>query len=241
MHKIDRYIICNESCLYSSNNSNIYYGYDETNINIEVAIKIVNLNSYNADKINIIKKYIDLNINDNNNVIKYYGYFFLKNHFYIVMELCDIFNLSEINIINNIPLQQQLYNDLVNGIYHLYKNKIIHCNINPSKILYSNNSKSFKISCFETVFFIDFWTNNLINTEKYKEYVSNELINNLPFNYKTDIFSFGKIIKNFTNINNTKINDSFTNNINERISITELLNDNDIDYNYFNDFLIQYT
>jgi serine/threonine protein kinase len=97
----------------------------------------------------------------------------------------------------NMPLKMsaQIFRDILLTVEFIHKNDIIHADLNPNNILIKGDIESLK---YVNIVVVDF-NSSTLGTKPFKpdvgtrEYVSPELILDMPFTQKTDIWSLGCI------------------------------------------------
>ena len=82
----------------------------------------------------------------------------------------------------NLSLKIKILKEIIEGIYYLHQNDIIHGNLKPSKILLANNNSIRIIKNFSL-------KENEVNNYSSPEFIINNLLN-----FKNDIWSFGCLI-----------------------------------------------
>lgn len=113
-----------------------------------IAIKKIKTNNIINEEIYIMYKIMKIN-NICNNIIKCIDIIEELNYIYIIMEYCIDGDLS--NIIGN-PIKENIvkyyFGQLVNALFYLNKNNIIHRDIKPKNILLKNNKKDLVLCDF---------------------------------------------------------------------------------------------
>ena len=156
-HKIyDIYEIYLNKIIGKGSYSNIYMGriIDKKIISAKsltsdiIAIKKIQTNKMINDEIDIMQKIMKIG-NICNNIIKCIDIIEELNYIYIIMEYCIDGDLS--NIIGK-PIKENIvkyyFSQLVNALYYLNKNNIIHRDIKPKNILLKNNKKDLVLCDF---------------------------------------------------------------------------------------------
>ena len=157
------------------------------------------------DEIEIINKL------ESPHIINCYGYFIEGNRYYIIMEYLNNGDLRQYidaykNMKKPIPEEElwKLLYQCISGLVNIHKNRIIHRNIKPSNI-YFTDKKTIKIGDFSSsankvnkkkvykslIPLTQITQNRLMNESR--EYLSPEIINELPYGYKVDVYSMGCI------------------------------------------------
>ena len=222
--------------------SKVYKGFHNKTKNIVAIKKIKNKNineKYIEREINIISKL------DHPNIIKMYEVISNKKYHYLVLEYCNMGDLStylEKNLLNEFS-SKKIFIQLVEGLKYLYKNQIMHRDLKPQNILLKNDIEV-KISDFG---FANFY-NNLDQTicgSPY--YMAPEILTHKKYTNKADLWSLGIILYQMlvgklpyqsgsinellNEINSKQI--SLPPNINITLECNNLLNSLlEIDYNY---------
>ena len=156
-HKIyDIYEIYLNKIIGKGSYSNIYMGrIIDKKIILEkslpsdiIAIKKIQTNKMITDEIDIMQKIMKIS-NMCNNIIKCIDIIEELNYIYIIMEYCIDGDLS--NIIGK-PIKENIvkyyFKQLVNALFYLNKNNIIHRDIKPKNILLKNNKKDLVLCDF---------------------------------------------------------------------------------------------
>ena len=147
-----------------------------------------------VSKEDISKEFENLKKLDNLNVTKYYKYFFENNNLYIIYEYVDNNDINtfiegyksfnrpiETNTLWNIFMQ------CISALKYIHSQKIIHNNIKLENVFMTEN-KTIKLGDFRFSFLAK---NSLLN--RLKTYHSPEMLNNLHFDEKTDIYAMGVV------------------------------------------------
>ncbi len=113
-----------------------------------IAIKKIQTNKMINDEIDVMQKIMKIS-NICNNIIKCIDVIEELNYIYIIMEYCIDGDLS--NIIGE-PIKENIvkyyFGQLVNALFYLNKNNIIHRDIKPKNILLKNNRKDLVLCDF---------------------------------------------------------------------------------------------
>jgi len=158
---------------------------------------------YSKDEIEIINKL------ESPHIIKCYGYFIEGEKYYIILEYFNNGDLRRYidaykNMKKPIPEEElwKLFYQCMSGLVYIHQNHIIHRNIKPST-LYLTDKKTIKIGDFDLSANKknkEKDNNNLIQiTEISRKKLKNEsilnispeIINDLGYNYNTDVYSMG--------------------------------------------------
>lgn len=194
---INTYYYNNKKIIGRGKYSNVYTGIIE-NTNEHIAIKKICLNKITKDDEIVVDReiatiHILMTIEQNNNILKYYDIIRKNNYVYIIMELCTNGNLTSI-LINPIKEKYVKYYfaQIVNGLYWIHKNGIIHNDIKPDNILITDNYKTLKIC--------DFGFSNTVNNKDDNIicgtpiYMAPEILKYKNSYKKSDIWSLGVIL-----------------------------------------------
>ena len=134
--------------------------------------------------------------------IKIYEYFeFPENIFHIITEnyICDLSDLIKSQLNKKVYLSEHLiisfFTQILNGIKSLHDKNILHRNINPSNIVFTSN-KTVKISnsnFLRSLFNMNERSITFISNS-WREYMSPEMIMNIPYSFKNDIWALGVLL-----------------------------------------------
>ena len=174
-----------------------------------IVYRVVNKKDNKKYALKIINNHKDLKINidilkeiKNENIIKYYDYFFLKENtfdeiqrLYIIMEYCkykDLRQYIEKHKNNNELIDEKeiilIISEICNGLKEIHNKNIIHRDLKPENIFISENFK-IKIGDFGIVKNYNSYTKDTF------AYMAPEMLQEKPkCNTKVDIWSFGCII-----------------------------------------------
>ena len=175
------------------------------------------------------------NIN-HKNIVKFYGFFEDNNIYYLVFEfaqngsLNDYIDKYKSKFYCNqevTPLNEnfviRIFKDVLDGLKYLHSNNILHRDIKPDNILLDENMNAkiadFGISALYNINNRYNYNNNnenilFMNNTRIgcKDYISPEIIQGRPYDYKTDIFSLGLTIFYIMSFNlpfyNKKVDDN---------------------------------
>ena len=191
----------------SIKNSN---GIPEPIICIEKEININKIsNEINYSKEKLEKEIKLINSFPSNYFLKIFEYFqYPENVFHIITEnyQSDLSELIKQQITKKIFFSENIiisiFTQIFNGIKYLHDLNILHRNINPSNIvLISNKTVKISISNFflrslfnENERSITFVNNN------YLEYMSPEMVMNIPYSFKNDIWALGVLLFNMMSL-----------------------------------------
>ena len=139
---------------------------------------------------------------NSNNFIKIYEYFeFPKNIIHIITESYsyDLSDLLKSQFSKKVYLSENIivsfFTQILLGVKILHDKNILHRNINPSNIVLISN-KIVKISNFNflrTLFNMNERSVTFIDNS-WKEYMSPEMIMNIPYSFKNDIWALGVLL-----------------------------------------------
>lgn len=177
--------------------SNVYRG-KHINKDLEVAVKIINLENMTIKARSIINDEVEImesiKYKPHPNIVECYDIVIEDDMVYIIMEYCDSGNLS--NIIKK-PIKEeyvQLYfSQLANGLKYLQENNIVHRDIKPRNILLTNNRRILKIADFG-------FAKKSIDSSLYETicgspmYMAPEIMGKQNYNKQTDLWSIGMIL-----------------------------------------------
>ena len=165
----------------------------------EVAIKIINKNLVGPIDLQQVKSEIDiLEIAKHPNMIKLYDVFENEKYIYIIMEYCaggDLFSyLEKRDFKIKEKRAAEIIHKLCTAVYFLHQYGIVHRDLKPENILMTDKSDNADIRL------LDFGLGKIIGPgEKCKEpfgtfsYVSPEILQEKPYDFKVDLFSIGII------------------------------------------------
>ena len=159
----DKYEIYLNRIIGSGSYSNVYLGrildkkiMEENKLTSDiVAIKKIKMENVDQksfklinDEINIMQK-IKLNKLKCPNIINCFDIFEEFDYIYLVLEYCDNGDLSKIigKPIRE-PIVKYYFSQIINALYFLYDNNIIHRDIKPKNILLKNNKKELVLCDF---------------------------------------------------------------------------------------------
>ena len=221
----DNYSICYNEQIGSGYSARVYKGIYHDNISNITQKQSPNpnpnpnpnLNSRETNKVVAIKK-IDtfkvllsvleqelyivnlLMANPHENICKYYEIVRGSNCVFIVMEYCEN-NLTEILIK---PLSEEFarnyFKQLVEAFKFLHKFNIIHRDLKPANILLTNNRTKIKIIDFGLSKFDGSMTNTFCGSPYY---MAPEVLSQVPYNSKIDIWALGAILYEMLSGNRT--------------------------------------
>ena len=165
----------------------------------KVAIKIINKNGISEKEIQLTKTEIEiLKIGQHPNIITLYDVIENEDKIYIIMEYCSGSDLFEYIEKRNFKLPEkraaEIIRKLSSAIYYLHSFGIIHRDLKPENILMTDDSDDADIRL------LDFGLSKIISQgEKCNEpygtlsYVSPEVLKNIPYDQKADLWSIGII------------------------------------------------
>jgi serine/threonine protein kinase len=190
-HIINRYQIL--KLLGKGAFGNVILGFDHKNNNLN-AIKIIR--NEKRFKKQVINEISILNTLDNPNIISFDKEFMFKNHVCLVFEYfgSDLYNNY---IKKKFEFSRQdiksISRQILLGLDYIHKKNIIHCDLKPENILI-NNDKKIKLIDFGSSVKMDhsFQSNYFYIQSRW--YRSPDVILELNFNTKIDIWSFGCIL-----------------------------------------------
>jgi serine/threonine protein kinase len=152
------------------------------------------------DEIKLLK-FININGNvDNYNVLKFFDYFYHKEHLFIVTELLKDnlyeyyrFNLEkETETYFTIPRLQRVTKQILIGLQYIHSLRLIHCDLKPENIMIKSYSKAqVKIIDFGSSCYIHDHLSSYIQSRAYR---APEVILGCRYDYKIDLWSLGCII-----------------------------------------------
>lgn len=189
--------------------STVYLGTDRYN-NL-VAIKQISLTKIKSSYTDKFFRELDISIKlDHPNIVKCYEVFKTEKYWYIVNEYCDcgtlqdlIPDLSKYNQQQRECVVKKILNELKEALKYLINNNIIHRDLKPSNILIkkiSTDNYLIKLADFGFARYFsneitDEGTDDMVNTICGSPiYMAPELLINLKYNMKADLWSFGVIM-----------------------------------------------
>ena len=182
--------------------------------NLYYAIKQLDNNKLNLKN---CKREIEILANLNHkNIINFYGYFEENNNYYLVFEFApngsikDYIEKYKSNFYPNqaiTPFKEDcvinIFKDILNCLKYLHNNNILHRDIKTDNILLDENMTA-KITDFGISALYNYNNyNNIINFSNenilfmnntrigHRDFISPEIIQGKPYDFKTDIFSLG--------------------------------------------------
>ena len=161
----------------------------------EYAIKIVKLDKLNEK----IRKNFEYEVEileklKHNNIVKCYEILKGNNTLCIVLEYCELGDLSDYIKSNKINKEEgkKIFIEISKGMYYLNQNKIIHRDLKPQNI-FVTKEKEIKIGDFG--FATDITETGLLNTLCGSPlYMAPEVLMGQKYNYKADLWSLGVIL-----------------------------------------------
>ena len=165
----------------------------------QVAIKISKNRKQETDNAKVEAKLLKRILGkdpDRYGIVKMFGSFDFRRYFIIVFELLDVNLYKYIKQPNfrgmNKDLLRQIATQMLHGLQHLSKIKIIHCDLKPENVLFTDSSrKEVKIIDFGSAC-TDFKSGFVYVQSRF--YRSPEVVLGLPYNQAVDMWSFGCIL-----------------------------------------------
>lgn len=195
----DKYVI--ENRIGSGGFSSVWKCHLIDNINSKYAIKINKSGKYHYDcaknELKILKK-IFKNYRSEVNILKPLDWFMFRddanttNKYYcIIYELCDFSLYDLIDYDNKLDIDtiRILAKDIINGIYILHSEQIIHSDIKPDNILIKNGIA--KIADYSSSDYEYIYDNSIVGTRYYR---SPENLLGLNLSIATDIWALGCLL-----------------------------------------------
>ena len=202
--------------------------------NITVILKYYSPNRFKSIteyEHNIFKEIFINKIIKNINIPLFYGLYFKSGKLFMVFQYINGITFDKfikINYWNNKLIKKYLI-QLLKVINYLHTRNIIHCDIKPENILISKNrlyliDYGCALYCKHNEFTIGY------NGSYY--WMAPEVMNNRLYNYKCDIYSFGKIIEyiaiftnitKYLNINNNVLSLCLQNNYYMRPEVDDII------------------
>jgi len=196
--------------------STVYKACDESKR--EYALKCID--SSTLDKPKTDKLYSELKISaqlNHPNIVKCYETFTTKDRWYIVNEYCNYGTFR--NLINSIKEITELkkreevsfyyLTQLRNALYYIHKKNIIHRDLKPENILMTKTENDEIVVKLADFGFSRYFQNNESNTVGYDDlvaticgsplYMAPELLVDMRYNIKADLWSFGIIMYELLN------------------------------------------
>lgn len=135
---------------------------------------------------------------DSKQICKYYDSFYVKNEFYIVMEYCNMGNISQYKMKMNSNIIFCILCDVCKGLENFHKNCYVHYDIKPQNILLTS-SGDFKICDFGIMGCAmenqQLITKSISSLKKGTEmYMAPEIKNENKLSAAADIYSLGMTI-----------------------------------------------
>ncbi len=169
-----------------------------------VCMKIIENNKdyfdQSVDEIKLLR-FINLNGNvDEKNVLKFYDFFYHKEHLFIVTELLkdNLYEYSKYNRENeNTPYftigrLQKITMQVLTALDYIHSLHLIHCDLKPENILMkSYSSTEVKVIDFGSSCFIHDHLSSYVQSRSYR---APEVILGCRYDYKVDIWSLGCIL-----------------------------------------------
>lgn len=164
---------------------------------VEYALKIMNVDDCNMENLkSYVKEYEILKLLNHPSILKVYGIFMgdESNPPAILLEICslDISKALKKDSLSNVQIVLYIY-QIADGMKYVHLKKIIHRDLKPSNILigFDGNIRisDFGISKLMTDDEISMTTG--VGTQKF---MAPELINEIQFNEKVDVYSFGVLV-----------------------------------------------
>lgn len=134
------------------------------------------------------------------NIVSMFSAFRTQSEVFYVLELCSVGSLSKF-LLSRSPstlLETELrgvIRSLVDALVYLKKELVIHCNINSSNILLTNDY-GIKLSGFDRAIRLqaaEFTVSNSV-TSNHTQYLAPEIISGMPFSFPADIWSVGCVM-----------------------------------------------
>ena len=196
----------------SGNYSKIYKGYNQSDPNKHLAIKVIPKQNLNTVVLGYLKREIELLKSVNSeHIVKLLDYVVTDKEYYLVFEYCNGGDLVEFRKLKGGRLEPKLIRDIliqiVDGLDVLYDKKIIHRDLKLNNIFVSyedQNKPVVKVGDFSFARLIkereeatstslssDLQEMSIVGTPKY---MAPELFNNGPYSFKADIWSLGLIV-----------------------------------------------
>ena len=164
-----------------------------------VAIKLSKNKRQETDNARVEAKLLKLILGkdpDKHGIIKMFGSFYFRRHFVIVFELLDINLYRYIKQPGfrgmNKDLLRQIATQMLQGLQHLSKIKIIHCDLKPENVLFTDATRTavkiidFGSACTE-------FKSGFVYVQS-RFYRSPEVVLGLPYDQAVDMWSFGCIL-----------------------------------------------
>lgn len=133
---------------------------------------------------------------DKYGIVKMFDSFYFRKHFVIVFELLDINLYRYIKQPGfkgmNKDLLRQIAASMLQGLQHLSKIKIIHCDLKPENVLFTDQQRN----CVKIIDFGSACTNHkegFVYVQS-RFYRSPEVVLGLPYDQAVDMWSFGCIL-----------------------------------------------
>lgn len=205
---IEKYIL--KKKIGSGSFSTVYYALDS--FKNEYAVKRISLSGQTDEMLDrfLLELKISYKLN-HKNIVKCYDIFRTQNSWYIVSEYCNygtfydlISSLKTTDYEKKEKMGHYYLCQLKDAIEYLHESNIIHRDLKPMNILISHKSNEITVKLADFGFSRYFENNNINKTTGYDDmisticgspiYMAPELLINLKYNTKADIWSFGVIM-----------------------------------------------
>ena len=174
------------------------------------AIKVIPIKNESKDKIGGIQNEAKILSEFNcDNIVKCYGTFKDNFNIYILMEFCSEGNLRNFidkNIDKDTLIKENIISNIIKqiciGIKEIHDKKIVHRDLKPENIFIDNNM-NIKIGDFGISKQLNSYQTHVLTTKRLGSdcYIAPEILDNLIYNEKSDMWSLGCIIYELFNLN----------------------------------------
>lgn len=170
--------------------------------NVEVAVKIIKKTDISSTvELEQIRNEQDISnffkVNPQENIIRIIDVFESMNAVYIIQEYVstgDLHHFSEDKELTE-PQLLSIIRQITKGMEHYSTYGIVHRDLKPKNILVDISSSEFKLKIIDFGFGIIKCTNELIEgVHGTISYIAPEVLKNLPYNNRIDVWSFGMTI-----------------------------------------------
>jgi len=161
-------------------------------------------NENRESELKFLKNEIEILLNiDHENIVKCFEIYEDKNNIHFIFEFISGSDLSSLftntsNIIFNMNKSIEIFIQILESIQYLHSKNILHRDIKPENFLIFDINGKYKIKLIDFGFAIELKNENekLFDSVGSLPYISPEMIKNLGYSFKSDIFSAGVVFFN---------------------------------------------